>query len=239
MEYMERLPSYSRDPSLLGEDWGLTEEEIDTIGKDGLQLFGRSYVHPELVPYTTGNKSGPRPKLVVRYDRALAARGILGKVKVLEVIEGGKYKPICEAVPREQYTDPASRAEFFAFRREYVRVLKAKRKLAESNLLALLQHERELQKFFDSQRARSRRKPAVERSVSALPITLDDPPQEGHRLGEELQRARARNHSPGCRPGTPKKDSPQAAVRSSGPKRIRGLGTVLGGAVGFVKGEDE
>lgn len=237
------LTGRSRDPVQLGDDFGLTEERVDTIDKNGFQIFGRKYMHAALTPYTSGDKSGPRPTLVARYDRALAARGILEEVKVLEVLDGGVYKPICLAVPREKFnSEAASRAEFFAFRREYLNVLLAKRKLAGKDILVLREQDRELKAFFDKQRARSRKKPKGQREVSAQPITLDDLREQPSPIGTAIQETDAssvhENHS--AAPMPPKGSArPSTSFTHVEETATDGLGNALGGPIGFVADQDD
>ncbi|MFW5902146.1 MAG: tyrosine-protein phosphatase, partial [Thermodesulfobacteriota bacterium] len=173
------------DPTGLGEDWGLVEEPIDTIDKNGFWLHGVEYTAAELIPYTTGDKKGPRPQLVARYDRAHAARGVLREVKVLRVLDGGQYDPLCIAVNRDRLKhDEAGRAEFLAFRREYLRVLMAKRNLSERAVLAFEEQENEIKSFFDEQDAHERKRLKVARSVSArVMVDVEGEGEESVRAG--------------------------------------------------------
>lgn len=236
-----KLTDQSRDPTLAGADWGLVEEPIETVGKDGIQLFGMEYMATELIPYTSGDKVGPRPKLVARYDRALAARGLLKDVKVLEILEGGHYRPLCVATPRHEFNHAeASGAVFLAFRREYVRVLLAKRTEAERRVSTFSQQDQELKAHFDRERARSRRKRSGKRDVSAQPITLKDlRKEEDKRLGTVLQETAPNIQAP---PTSPKRKA--GGVRRSGTaihateSDKSNLGDVLGGMTGFVGNEN-
>lgn len=238
------LTNHSRDPTLLGRDWGLTEEPIETIHKGGFELFGVEYTAVELIPFTTGDKVGPRPVLVARYDRARGARGLLEQVTVLEVLEGGRYRLLCVAEPRDRLShDEASRAEFLAFRREYVRVLLGKRAMAERQVLALQERDRELKEFFDKKQARSRHKPAGAREASAQPIRQADVRKEQeNKLGKALQAdekvvrcAESTTESKGNRAGGRPRSS---STRVQGAPKS-GLGNALGGATGFTSNPDE
>ncbi len=249
------LTSQGMDPTRLGDDWGLHEVDIDTIDKDGFQLHGVAYTAAELIPYTTGNKEGPRPHLVARYDRAQAARGVLRDVKVLEVIEGGVYRPVCIAVPREQLKhDGASRAEFMAFRREYLRVLVAKRNLTEREIQAHRGQEQELKAFYDEQGAHARRTLKVERGVSARATVYGEDPQgagndgkrqKQERIGKALQEAdsavsEADGSDAGIKPA--QKDTARhgtTSTRVSADDKSGRIGTALGGKSGFVEDDDE
>ena len=62
--YYMTITDESRDPTLLGRDWGLTEEPIDTIDKGGFELLGVEYAAVQLIPYTT--------ELQREFDRAIA-----------------------------------------------------------------------------------------------------------------------------------------------------------------------
>jgi hypothetical protein len=241
-DYMS-LTDQSRDPTLLGRHWGLTEEALDTIDKGGFELFGVEYAALELIAYTTGDKLGPRPRLVARYDRALAARGLLEEVTVLEVVEGGRYKPICVAGLRGKLNhDEASRAEFFAFRREYLRLLVGKRDNAERQVAAIQDRDRELKAFFDQKQARSRRKRSGGREVSAQPIRQADLRKE-----EESKLGKALLSNAPADPAESARDSitsgggarPSKAFTRVKPESKKGLGEALGGASGFTSGQSE
>jgi len=250
------LTNQAGDPTHLGNDWGLHEVGIDTLDKDGFQLHGVEYTAVELIPYTTGDKDGARPQLVARYDRAQAARGVLREVKVLEVLEGGAYRPICIAIPREQLKhDVASRAEFLAFRREYLRVLTSKRNLTEREVQAHREQERELKAFFDEQGAHARRKLKVERGVSARATVYGENGQRGdrerarrkqERVGKALQQSdlaaieenASKADDVGSAPGATGRHRHSSTVLSAEEKSGR-IGTALGGKSGFVKDEDE
>lgn len=250
------LTNQAGDPTQLGDDWGLHEVSIDTIDKNGFQLHGTAYAASELIPYTTGDKKGPRPRLVARYDRAQAARGVLREVKVLEVLEGGAYRPVCVAVPREQLKhDTASRAEFLAFRREYLRVLTRKRNLTEREIQAHREQERELKAFFDEQSAHARRKLKLERGVSARATVYGEAEQRGkkeaarrkqERVGKALQQAdlaaieenSSKTDEVESAPGATGRHRHSSTVLSAEEKSGR-IGTALGGKSGFVNDEDE
>lgn len=239
------LTEESRDPTLLGTHWGLTEESIDTIDKGGFELLGVEYAAVQLIPYTTGDKVGPRPKLIARYDRARAARGLLEEVAVLEILEGGRYRQVCIAEPRGKLThDEASRAEFFAFRREYLRVLVGKRDEAERQFVAIQDRERELKAFFDQKQARSRRRQSGGREVSAQPIRQADlrKEEEKKKLGRALQGTAASD--PGgstAAASTVSRGSarPSRSSTHAKPSSKKGLGNALGGASGFRPDQDE
>lgn len=243
--YYMTITDESRDPTLLGRDWGLTEEPIDTIDKGGFELLGVEYAAVQLIPYTTGDKVGPRPRLIARYDRARAARGLLGEVAVLEVLDGGRYRHLCVAEPRGNLThDEASRAEFFAFRREYLRVLVGKRHEAERQFVAIQDRDRELKAFYDQKQARSRRKQSRGREVSAQPIRQADlrKEEEKKKLGKALQRNAV--SAPADSSGPASKGSGGSARPSNTSTRVKpsakkGLGNALGGASGFRTDQGE
>jgi hypothetical protein len=242
-DYMA-LTDQSRDPTLLGKTWGLTEEPINTISKGGFQLFKVEYAATQLIPYTTGDKLGPRPQLVARYDRARAARGLLEEVTVLEIMDGGKYRTICIAGPRSRLShEEASHAEFFAFRREYVRVLIGKRDEAERQFVAIHERDRELKAFLDKRKARARQKRTGKREVSAKPITLADlRAKEKERLGEALQGEGPVDQAASTATGSKPKRGGARPSRSSTHvehSAKKDLGDALGGATGFRSDEAE
>jgi hypothetical protein len=66
------------------DGFGLTEERCTTVEKQGVRVLNRWYSSPELLPYMTGDKKVPQRRLHIRYDRALAARGVLRTVEFVE-----------------------------------------------------------------------------------------------------------------------------------------------------------
>jgi hypothetical protein len=71
------------------EGFGLTEERCTTVEKNGVRVFNRFYSAIALQPYMTGDKSTEQRELFIRYDRALAARGVLREVEFVERNEHG------------------------------------------------------------------------------------------------------------------------------------------------------
>lgn len=65
------------------EDVGLVEERCTRIDKKGVERFNQFWDSPQLDPYRTGDKDGPQRLLFIRYDRALAARGVLPNMELL------------------------------------------------------------------------------------------------------------------------------------------------------------
>ena len=200
------LTDQSQDGTFLGDDWGLTEKPIKTVTKKGFHLHGTIYTAKELIEYTTGDKRGPRPELVARYNRALAARGALETVKVLEKKSTGVYRPICTAYSRDRLMEgTTSWDEFLAYRRAFVEALKSRRGISRRDFLILEDQEQDLKAAWDEQQAYARKRPDDEREVSAKPIyDGEDPGTDGStdEIGRQLQeRRRETNDEPDTRRG--------------------------------------
>lgn len=235
------LSDHSQDPSLLGDDWGLATREIDTIAKGGFQFYNIEWFAKELIPFTTGDKTGARPTFVARYDAALAARGVLREMKVLRKLSSGVFRPFCIAVPRHKLRfDQATREEFIAYRNEFLRVLKAKRGFNQREVQLLENQEAELRSLWDAQDAHADRRPTGDREVSAQPVfgsddsddgTTENPMARALQIVSETNEAAPAESEGGVEPS-------KSSTPVSGQEQRRDLGTALGGTEGFAT-EDE
>jgi hypothetical protein len=86
----------------LGDDFGLFEEPCLTVGKDGVEIHKQKFWHPDLGEYTTGTKKVQQRFLVLRYDQALAARGVLEEVHLLEKDDQGRYDHLMVLTPNNR-----------------------------------------------------------------------------------------------------------------------------------------
>lgn len=239
------LTDHSQDASLLGDDWGLAETEIETIDKDGFELYGTTWNAKELVPFTTGDEkaarpTAARPTFVARYDAALAARGVLREVKILRKLSTGEYKPFCIAEPTHKLkTSVASREEFLAYRDAFLNLQKSKRgfNLREAQLLE--NREAELRALWDEQDAHASRPTRGDREVSAQPIFGFDQSSSGpdNRMARALHDVAQENESSPDQ-GEGGVEPSSSSTSANAQENRRDLGTALGGTEGFAT-EDE
>lgn len=75
----------------------MTETPLNAIDKDGIDLLRRTFTGLDLLPLTTGPKNRLRRDLVMRYNRAELARGILKEIVVLERDSQGVYHELGRA----------------------------------------------------------------------------------------------------------------------------------------------
>lgn len=187
------LPSYGREPVMASADFGLTQRKITKIRKGGIELHGRSYSHERLIEYTADSDDEPLRELVLRYDRARAARGTLKEVSVYEVLPGGEYHLVCIARPRSELRDPIRRAQFLEYRRQYVRSLKALVGASEHEFLTLKGQETKIRASGDEWLAANRRKQSSrsDREPSAQPISAAPRSEDDKQAQEALSRESA------------------------------------------------
>lgn len=177
------------DLSGLGDDFGLVEEKCDTISKNGVQLLSRWYTHPEIAAYTTGDKKGPQRKMVIRYDRALAARGVLEEIQLLAVDDHGRYTPLLQLLPHERVKERWSSDDLVRRRNALLNALLRKRSDAEQAYAAIQRGEEMVDRLIDDTIARERlQRKHREAPRPAAPIVDGEEPggNEGE-LGSALE----------------------------------------------------
>lgn len=153
------------------EDLWMTEEPLRTVHKGVFMLFRQRFAHDRLAPYSTGPKGRPRADLVVRYNRALLARGVLEEVKVLQRMDGGEYQEICRARPEAEYIGRADWADVIRVRNARFRDLVGKRAMREQEYIALESGTEALERLVDEQLARERlRRRTRPEAIVASPI---------------------------------------------------------------------
>jgi hypothetical protein len=123
----------SRDPAF----W-LTEEEIDTVDSRGIELLGQYYWHEKLDTYVTGNTAKhKRPRLVVRYNRALLARHVLDSIIVGVRDTARVFRQICVAERRERALAGMDPNLVLLARKKHEEILLKKAKQAKSAFIGL------------------------------------------------------------------------------------------------------
>jgi len=120
------------------DDFGLTEERCTRVDKRGVEVFTHFYWSGELLPYVTGDRQSPQRDMYIRYDRALAARGVLKTVEFLVRDEQGK---VIDGILLHRRGSPAveaSRDDIMRSRNAVVKSLLKSRSNAQVAYMGLL-----------------------------------------------------------------------------------------------------
>lgn len=181
---LTHAPRLDLDPE--DDDLFLTEEPVKTVHKNGIALGDEIYFHPALLPFVSGPKGAPRPNLVVRYDRALFARGVLDEIRVLEQTQGG-YTEICRCRLRSAALGDIDPDAFLRERHVRERQLTAKVRGARGELLTL-ERGRQVAADLRAQRAERVRWQKAQKWAPrvAEPITRDSHDAEQDQLQRDL-----------------------------------------------------
>ncbi len=86
----------------------LTEAPCPAVTEKGIAFFGRQFTHERIQPYINGLPNTPRRDLVIRYDRALLARGVLQEVILCERLAGGQVVERLRLRDRERVSRSAT-----------------------------------------------------------------------------------------------------------------------------------
>jgi hypothetical protein len=105
----------TQDPLL----W-LTETPLVAVDKDGIDLLRRTYTGLDMMPLTTGRKGQPRRDLVMRYNRAELARGVLKEIVVLQRDSQGVYEELGCAVRSDVFRQDTDYSVVLRERAKYV-----------------------------------------------------------------------------------------------------------------------
>ena len=119
----------------LSQDWGLTEEPITTVSAEGIEVNGLMYFHPALGDYVTGRKEVPQRDLRIRFDKALAARGVLEVIHLFEFTVEQRFRLIADCEERTHALKKIDPEQFMREREQKLKVFKAMRKNREEEYL--------------------------------------------------------------------------------------------------------
>lgn len=108
----------TQDPGLF-----TVETPLIAIGKDGIQLLRKQYTGLDMLPLTTGPKNRLRRDLVMRYNRAELARGILREIVVLERDAQGVYTELGRATRSDVFRQDTDYSVVLRERAGYVQRL--------------------------------------------------------------------------------------------------------------------
>lgn len=179
----------------------LVEEAIDRIGKRGIELGGEWYWCPKLMEHVTGSPDVPTPNYVIRYDKALYARGTLDEVLLYKEESGGKRQFVCSCTPREQVREDVDHEEYLQQLQQYIKRLRTKRSQSRHGFSNLQMGVKKAEELLDQQAARRRKeRNRAPEPRPAAPIRLEgegEDPKAGEdeeelTFGEERARERQR-----------------------------------------------
>lgn len=107
----------------------LTETPLVAIDKNGIDLLKKTFTGLDMLPLTTGPKGRLRRDLVLRYNRAELARGVLKELVVLERDRHGVYTELGRATRTEVFRQDTDYSVVLRERAAYIEELVNKVKL--------------------------------------------------------------------------------------------------------------
>jgi hypothetical protein len=157
----------------------LTEEEVKVVHPRGILILGQYFYHEKLDRYVTGKApEHKRPRLVIRYDRAMLARHILTEVTVYLEGPDGAYEPICRAALREDAMARVDHNLALAYRRRYEEILAKKRTRAQEAYFNTESGTDAVARLREQQAARVRQRRSIVPRPSAPEAHLDTKTRE-------------------------------------------------------------
>jgi hypothetical protein len=108
----------TQDPGLF-----MVETPLNAIGKDGIQFLRKQFTGLDLLPITTGPKNRLRRDLVMRYNRAELARGVLKEIVVLERDAQGVYTELGRATRSDVFRQDTDYSVVLRERAQYIQHL--------------------------------------------------------------------------------------------------------------------
>lgn len=170
----------------------LTEEPCPRVSPEGISVAGRLFYDVELQPYVDTRLDVAPPNLVIRYDRALLARGVLDEVRVYRMEPDKSYREICRCKPRDQVSAEIDMNGVMRHYGQFVEVLLAKVSNAEGELFNRSHGEAALAQLRDAQAARERRRRSDKpKARVAEPITHKDRKEREREEAEQQANALA------------------------------------------------
>lgn len=201
------------DGGALDEDLFLVEEPLPRVEGRGLMLGNRWYWDPseQLARLITGPAGAPKRKLLVRYDRALFAAGVLEEVLVVEVVDGGQRVPRVRCGLRDKVLAEVEPAEFLKWRREYERRLRNSRELGQETLLRLQAGQDAVARWHEETAAQHRRRSSTKHGPAA-PVIVDTPTTARQKKAAQRQQA-LENAARGAASAGTEDQAPEAAEK--------------------------
>ena len=205
------------------EDFGLTEERCTRVDKRGVEAFTHFYTSGELQAYLTGDRQSPQRDTYIRYDRALAARGVLETMEFLVRDDQGQ---VIDRILLHRQGSPAveaSRDDIMRSRNAFVHALLKTRSNKEVAYMGLLGDGLSLadKLMADSEARRRFQKNNPPPPMPATPI-VDGEDQEAKSArerpsgGARGERLGGRNRARYCDPARGGTGGRRGAVRGGG-----------------------
>lgn len=135
----------------------LTEAPCPAVTEKGIAFFSRQFTHERIQPYITGLPNTPQRDLVIRYDRALLARGVLQEVILCERLAGGQVVERLRLRDRERVLAERDPNAALRERERFLAVYRAKITAAQEAQLTLAHGQAALERYRDEQAERRQR----------------------------------------------------------------------------------
>ena len=147
----ERREDQTQDPLLF-----MVEVPLNAIGKKGIELLGKYYTGLDLLPLTTGPKNRLRRDLLMRYNRAELARGILKEIVVLERDAQGVYAELGRATRSDLFRQDTDYSVVLRERARYVEHLLERVRLDTDQFHRIESGTKAMEELADAIHARER-----------------------------------------------------------------------------------
>lgn len=205
----EPRPDQTQDELL----W-LTETPLVAIDKNGIDFLRKTFTGLDMLHLTTGPKGRLRRDLVLRYNRAELARGILREIVVLERDRYGVYTELGRAKRTDVFHADTDYSVVLRERAAYIEELVNKVKLDGQSYVRIEAGTQSVEELVDAIHARER----FQRRAKQKPIVASPRwERNGHTVEGEADY------------GTMMDDRPDAAEPEPIPAELR-LADVIGGA---------
>lgn len=144
----------------------LTETPLVAIDKNGIDLLRKTFTGLDMMPLTTGPKGRLRRDLVLRYNRAELARGVLKELVVLERDRHGVYTELGRATRTDVFRQDTNYSVVLRERAAYIEELVNKVKLDAESYVRIEAGTRSVEELVGAIHARER----FQRRVRHKPI---------------------------------------------------------------------
>jgi hypothetical protein len=134
----------------------LTETPLVAIDKDGIDLLRKTFTGLDMLVLTTGPKGRLRRDLVLRYNRAELARGILKQLVVLERDSNGVYSELGRATRSDVFRQDTDYSVVLRERAAYIQELTSKVKLDAESYMRIESGTRSVEDLVGAIHARER-----------------------------------------------------------------------------------
>lgn len=195
---LSRVGQQHIDPTVEGL-W-LVEEPCPTVSEIGFSLHGIQFTHAKIQAFVRGLPGAKPRDLVVRYNRALFARGVLNEVLLCERDERGNIHERLRCHPREEVQESLDLSATLRERERFAEIHLAKVARADDQRITLADGTAALERMRDEQAARAQRQRKTKREpIVAKPIRAHSR-SEAAALKDEKSMAALAEHLRGGEP---------------------------------------